>query len=92
MASSPRPTLLQASVVFVPGLLITMLSAGRAVAVFNSPDPDPSMTPVYVLCGGALLFSVGLMLMLVAIFRPLFGRREVDDIADQIGGRRTPGA
>ena len=90
MASSPRPTLLQALAVFVPGLLITVISTGRAVAVFNSTDPEPSMTPVIVLCGGALLFSVGLMLMLVAIFRPLFARRHIDDVADQIGASRTP--
>jgi Na+-translocating ferredoxin:NAD+ oxidoreductase RnfE subunit len=92
MAASPRPTLVQALAVFVPGLVISSLSIGRAVAVYDSTDPDPSMTPVIVLCGGALLFSVGLMLMLVVIFRPLFGRRKVDDVVDELYGTRKPGA
>ena len=93
MASSPRPTLLQSLAVFVPGVVLTVISNGRAVAVLESNDPNPSMTPVYLLGFGAILFAIGFMMTLVAIFRPLFGKRKVDELVDEWqkrGGNGTP--
>ena len=93
MASSPRPTLLQSLAVFVPGIVLTVISNGRAVAVLESSDPNPSMTPVYLLTFGAMLFAIGFMMTIVAIFRPLFGKRKVDELVDewqQRGGHGAP--
>lgn len=83
MASSPRPTLLQALAVFLPGVVLTIVSNGRAVAVLESNDPNPSMTPVYLLTVGAILFAIGFMMTLVVLFRPLFGKRKVDELVDE---------
>jgi len=93
MASSPRPTLVQALAVFVPGVVLTIISNGRAVDVLLSNDPEPSMTPVYLLGVGALLFAIGFMMTLVVLFRPLFGKRKVDELVEEWqkrGGTGTP--
>lgn len=92
MASSPRPTLVQSLAVFVPGIVLTVVSNGRAVDVLLSNDPNPSMTPVYMLTLGAMLFAVGFMMTIVAIFRPLFGKRKVDELVDEWQKRNGPGA
>ena len=91
MAPSPRPTLLQSLAVFLPGLVLMVLSSNRAVAVFESTDPDPSMAPVIALTVGAILFAIGFMMTLVALFRPLFSKRTVDTIVDEYVKGQPPG-
>lgn len=78
MSDAPRPTLLQALAVFIPGLIITALSAGRAAANFESADPNVSLVPIVSLCLGAVLLAAGVMMTLVAIVRPMFGARPQD--------------
>jgi len=83
MSDAPRPTLLQALVVFIPGLIITALSAGRAAANFASPDTNVSIVPIVVLCIGAVLLAAGVMMTLVAIVRPMFAPRPQDAPSDR---------
>lgn len=91
MASSPRPTLVQSLAVFLPGLILTIVSNRRAVDALQGNDPNPSMTPVYMLTVGAVLFAIGFMMTIVAIVRPLFGKRKVDEIVDEYEKGRRPG-
>ena len=37
-----------------------------------------------VMFGGAVLFAVGLMIVLASVVRPLFERRPVDDLVDRL--------
>ena len=37
-----------------------------------------------VMFGGAVLFAVGLMIVLASVVRPLFDRRPVDDLVDRL--------
>ena len=78
MSDVPRPTLLQALAVLIPGLIITALSAGRAAANFASADANVSIVPIVVLCVGAVLLAAGVMLTLVVLVRPMFGPRPQD--------------
>ena len=79
MPASPRPTLVQALAVFIPGIVLTAISARSVVDQFTSTDPSsPSLQSMVGLCVGALLFGVGMMLTIVVLVRPLFGRRPQD--------------
>jgi hypothetical protein len=76
---APRPTLAQSLAVFIPGIVLTAVSAGRVVDGFTSTGVTPSLGPLLALCVGALLFCVGMMMTLVALARPLFGKRPQDE-------------
>jgi hypothetical protein len=86
MSDAPRPTLMQALAVFIPGLIITMLSAGRATANFESTDTELSIVPIVMLCIGAVLFAIGGLMTLIVVVRPMFAPRPQDSPSD----RRQP--
>ena len=79
MSDAPRPTLLQALALFIPGVIITLLSAGRAAANFESTDTSVSIVPIVLLCIGAVLLAAGGLMTLVVIVRPMFAPRPQDD-------------
>lgn len=65
------------------GLAIGLIGLrGTTPAFANISDAalDRSLVTFFA---GAVLFAVGFMTLVTAIFRPMFDRRHVDDLADQ---------
>ena len=79
----PRPTLGQALLVLVPGLIVMVVSIGRVMADFQSGEIDVPLLPMIGLSVGAAFFAVGLMMLLVAIVRPFFAKRAADEQVEQ---------
>lgn len=57
-----------------------------AMATWNSPEIDPPVGRMVMMFVGASLFAVGAMMVLVVTVRPMFEKRDVDHIVDDIAG------
>jgi hypothetical protein len=88
-SNRPRPTLAQALAVLVPGLIITLVSVGRAGDSFAKVETSVPLVPMFALFVGASLFAVGLMMLLVVVVRPLFAKRAADTAAEQARASKT---
>ena len=86
-SSKPRPTLLQAITLTGAGVLVGAFGLRGTVALMTGPADAPQLPALMALCVGALMFAVGFMLLLVAIFRPFFGKRHQDEGTESGGSR-----
>jgi len=86
-SNAPRPTLGQALLVLLPGLIVMVVSIGRAMAGFQSDEIDVPVLPMAGLFIGAVLFAVGAMMLLVVTVRPFFAKRPADTLAEQMKTR-----
>ena len=87
-SSKPRPTLLQGLSLTGAAVLIGVFGLRGTVGAMTGPADAIPMRALVALCVGALMFAVGFMLLLVAIFRPFFGNRRQDE-GTESGGSRT---
>jgi hypothetical protein len=78
-----RPTVVQALAITALGTVIAVYGLGGAAPAMAGGGEAPPLGAMIALCAGALLFSIGAMLLLVAIVRPLFGKRPQDEVTQQ---------
>lgn len=64
------------------GLILGLIGLRGTTPAFANVSDAALDRSLVVIFGGAVLFAVGFMTLVTAIFRPMFDRRHVDDIVD----------
>ena len=80
------PTTTQGIVLLVAGVAIAAPGLEALTSAFTTQSQAPWM-PLIALIVGAILFAIGIMVTLVALMRPAFEKREVDEIVDKMTRR-----
>lgn len=81
------PTVTQGIVLLVASVVIAVPGLGSLTAAFTTQSQAP-WGPLLALVVGATLFSIGIMVTLVALMRPAFEKRDVDEIVEKHGPKR----
>jgi hypothetical protein len=80
--------LLPGLVMTVVGIVSGVIAMRTAIPQLTSPTGGDAPVALFVLAIAALLFSVGFMMLIVAVTRPFFERRDIDDVAASLKERR----
>jgi hypothetical protein len=77
-----RATLFVSAAMTVAGIVVGVIGLRGAGDAYVQ-RLEPPLGAFIALCVGTVLFGVGFMTFLVAVVRPFFARRAVDDAADR---------
>jgi len=83
---SKGPTLAPSLALALGGAALGVYGLIGAMASWDSPELDPPVARMVIMFVGACMFAVGAMMVLVVTVRPMFEKREVDRIVDDIAG------
>lgn len=78
------PTLASSLALALCGAVLGLYGLIGAMAGWNHPELDPPVGRMVIMFVGACMLSVGAMMLLVVTVRPMFEKRDVDHIADEI--------
>lgn len=65
------------------GIVLALIGLRGTTPAFANLGDEGLNRSLITFFGGAVLFAVGFMTLVTAIFRPMFDRRHVDDLADR---------
>lgn len=65
------------------GMAVVWFALGYVEAAFSGTGTESPVGAIVIVFVGAAMFAVGSMMLLVAVVRPLFGRRRLDDLAER---------
>jgi hypothetical protein len=85
------PTLAPSLALALSGAVIGIYGLIGAMSAWDSPGADAPVGKMVVMFVGGSMFAVGAMMLLVVTVRPLFEKREVDKIVDEIADELTDG-
>lgn len=76
------PTVTQGIVLLIAGVAVATPGLGSLTAAFTTQSSAP-WGPLLALVVGATVFAIGIMVTLIALMRPAFEKRDVDDIVEK---------
>ena len=83
------PSLALSLLLAVSGVVIGIYGLVGAMAAWDHPEVEAPIGKMVVMFVGASMFAVGGLMLLVVMARPLFEKRDVDHIVDEIKDELT---
>jgi len=83
------PTLVPSLALALVGVALGVYGLIGTMDTWNRPEIEAPIGSMVVIFVGASMFAVGAMMVLVVTVRPMFEKRDVDHIADDIAGDIT---